>query len=210
MKNYNSLSDKANYYKKEANEREKNMPSKDVEYMINSPWISYDEMERAIKYKEPFNDYKHYSNVDQAFQRERERFRNIKIQFYKNKDGSFNVYKLQRPLGGKDSKSGTTLNNIMTKLHHEGVALGNGYNFMVFDYGKKGQTLDFALHQTTNLESDWSVVTNVGKCFKNESELENIFFSLEVENNFSSGRNYKFLRNNCQDYAQTIINKLLN
>ncbi len=89
-------------HKGELNERERNLPNKDLDYMQQSPWISYDEMERAIKYRNgPYNDYNHYSNVDQAFQRERERFRQINLHFYKNNDGSFSVFKLKRPLGNE-------------------------------------------------------------------------------------------------------------
>ena len=208
--NNQSNAQKANYYKGELNERERNLPNKDLEYIQQSPWISYDEMERAIKYRNgPYNDYNHYSNVDQAFQRERGRFRQINLQIYKNNDGSFSVFKLQRPLGGMNSTFGVAANNAIQKMHHEGVAIGNGYNFIVFDYGKKHQSLDFAFKQTTNLNSEWAIVSCVGKCFKNQMQLENIFFGRDIENNFSSGRNYQFIGNNCQDYAQTIINKLL-
>ena len=37
MNNYQSNADKANYYKRELNEREKNLPNKDLGYMQQSP-----------------------------------------------------------------------------------------------------------------------------------------------------------------------------
>ena len=178
--------------------------------MNNSPWFDSDEMATAYLYRmNPYKEYKHYEKIDEAFKEVKAKFDQINLRDFQKDDGTYNIYKLERPLKGKDSKIGNILNKTVNKLHHEGVAIGNGNNFIVFDYGKKGGNLDFAFKITKDL-NEWKEIKLVGESSKNEKELLEIFFGIETEHKYSDGRNYKFITHNCQDYAKEHIKKLQN
>jgi len=208
--NYTSNSEKAEKNKKEYEERSKKLTDKDLEEMNNSPWFDSDEMATAYKYRyQPYKEYKHYEKIDESFKEVKAKFDQINLRDFQKDDGTYNIYKLERPLKGKDSKIGNILNKTVNKLHHEGVAIGNGKNYIVFDYGKKGGNLDFAFKITKDL-NEWKEIKLVGESSKNEKELLEIFFGKESEHKYSDGRDYKFITHNCQDYAKEHIKKLQN
>ena len=93
------------------------------------------------------------------------------------------------------------------KLHHEGVAIGNGKNFIIADYGRKGKDLDFEVKTSNNL-NDWKNIKLEGTSSKSEKELEELFYGINNEKNWSDSYKYNFLKHNCQDFAEQIIKQL--
>ena len=204
-----SNKEKKEYYEKEIERRKKQLTDKDLEFMESSPWFDSDEMAVAYNYRtEPYKDYKHYENVDKAFDNEKEKFKSIDLDEFKKNDGTYDIIRLKRPLKGKDSFLGNIANKAIEKLHHEGVAIGNGKNYLIFDYGKKGGDLDFSFKISDNL-NEWTIKQNEGICSKNDNEIKEIFFDSDAEK-WSSSRSYKINNHNCQHFAQNKIDKLKN
>ena len=56
-------------------------------------------------------------------EKEKRKFDEIDLNTYKNKDGSYTITKLERPLKDKDSKFFGFLNFLYPKAHHEGISL---------------------------------------------------------------------------------------
>ena len=208
--NYTSNSEKAEKNRKEYEERSKKLTDEVLDKMNDSPMFDIDEMATFYSYKmDPYKEYKLYEKIDESFKATKEKFAQTNLKDFQNHDGTYNIYQLERPLKGKDSKIGNFLNKVMNKLHHEGVAIGNGINYIVFDYGKKGGNLDFAFKTTKDL-NEWKEKKLVGKSSKNKKEIAEIFFGIETEDKYSDGRKYRFITHNCQDYAQEHIKKLQN
>ena len=113
---------KADFYKEEMENRQKKLTDEDLEKMENSPFFDADEMFTAYNYRTaPFKDYKHYDNVDKKFNEKKNEFNEINLDEYRKEDSKFDLYKLERPLKGKDSQIGNGLNFLNSKIHHEGL-----------------------------------------------------------------------------------------
>ena len=205
---YKNNREKAEYYKNIIKIREKNLTDKDLDFMNNSPMFDSDEMAVYYNYRiAPVKDYNHYDNVDKKFNENKKAFSKINLDDYKKSDGKYDVYRLERPLKGKDSIAGNILNSAVKKLHHEGVAIGNGKNFIIADYGRKGKDLDFEVKTSNNL-NDWKNIKLEGTSSKSEKELEELFYGINNEKNWSDSYKYNFLKHNCQDFAEQIIKQL--
>jgi len=152
---YTSNSEKEEQNKKEYEERSKKLTDEVLDEMNNSPMFDSDEIALYYSYKlKPYEEYKHYEKIDESFKVTKEKFDQINLKDFQNDEGTYNIYKLERPLKVKDTKIGNILNKIVKKIHHEGVAIGNGINYIVFDYGRKGGNLDFAFKTTKDL-NEW-------------------------------------------------------
>ena len=59
-----------------------------------------------------------------------------------------------------------------SKLHHEGLAIGNEKNQIEIDYGKKkNKTLDFEVKESNNF-NNWTEKTQIQKISKQDKELK--------------------------------------
>ena len=205
--NYRSNFEKAEEYKNEYQKRANKLTDKDLKEMNDSPWFDSDEMANAYNYRNgPYNEYKHYEKLSEYYETEKKRFNQIDLDYFRNDNGSFLVYRVERPL---NNRFGVCLNNSAKKLHHEGVAIGNGKNFLVFDYGKRDNIIDFAFNETNNLKKDWREIQKEGESSKTDEEIKDIFFGKFMEDKFSDRRDYNFVTHNCQDYVKEIIKNLL-
>ena len=175
--------------------------------MNNSPYFDSDEMYVAYNYRmEPYKQYKYYEGFNKEFQNEKEKFNKIDLNKYKNKDGTYTVTKLERPLGGKNSKIGKMFNKINKNLHHEGLAIGNEQNQIIIDYGKKNKILDFDVKESNNL-NDWTKKTQIQIISAEDIEMIDKIFGNDAQK-WVDPKGYHILKHNCQDFVKNLISKL--
>lgn len=91
-----------------------------------------------------------------------EKFRNnINLDDYRNEDGIFNVYKVERPLNFREKWE--KLDDKNRKIHHEGLAIGNGKKMFYSDYGVKEGDLKLRFWDGKENKENWKRNTMVGK-----------------------------------------------
>ena len=131
--------------------------------------------------------------------------KNVNLDDYRNEDGTFNVYRVERPLNFKDK--GEKLDDKNRKLHHEGVAIGNGKNMFYSDYGVKEGDLKLRFWDSKENKEDWKRTTMVGKSNCSNYEVKEILVG-EKSENWRNPNGYTKIFNNCQHYTNKKIKEL--
>lgn len=130
----------------------------------------------------------------------------INLNIYRNSDGTFNVYKVERPLNNKYGNGSNTMSEV---AHHEGVGIGNGKNIFFFDYGANNKQLGIRFWDSKENKDNWGKIKKVGKSNASDDDVKEIFFGKKNEK-WMYPNDYSILFHNCQDYSKEKINELLN
>ena len=110
---------------------------------------------------------------------ERNFCKNINLNKYRNDDGTFNIYKVERPLNGK---GGENAYKIKRKIHHECMAIGNEKNLLYFDYGTKEKgSLDFRIWDSKDKVDNWKGIKKVGTSNASDDDVKNILYGEESD-----------------------------
>lgn len=152
-------------------------------------------------------DMAHNLELVLEIEEEKRKFDKIDLNKYKNKDGSYTITKLERPIKSKESKFFGLLNNLNSKVHHEGISIGNEKNHIIIDYGKKdNRKLQFEIKESTNLD-EWETKTEIQKKTISDKKLKETILGKDIED-WSSRKDYDLISHNCQDFVKNVIQKV--
>lgn len=175
---------------------------KDIDKMWQDPIFSVEECVNAQKVQ---------GNIDtkvkslKAMNEYEKKFSQINLDEYRNKNGNFNVYALQRPLNNSSSnKSGT----MSSKLFHGGVAIGNGQKMIYTDYGVGEGNSAVRFWDSNENKDNFQKINKIGESTLSNHQIKNTLFGKESEN-WSSPNSYSLIGHNCQNYQNQIIKDLM-
>ena len=134
-----------------------------------------------------------------------EKFSNIYLDEYRNSDGSFNVYKVKRPL---NCPSGNWLFRSSPKLFHQGVGIGKEGKIIFSDYGTAKENSDVRIWIYTEGKDNWADIEKVGTSNASNEEVKDIFFGKNSEK-WVNHNDYNLFLHNCQKYANEKIEELI-
>ena len=123
---------------------------------------------------------------------------------YRNKDGTFNVYRLERSLNGT---SGDALYKTTKFIHHRGVGIGNEKNKLYFDYGVGEGNLDFRVWDSKENKDNWQKIKNVGTSNASDDNVMEIFYG-QKSDEWTDHNDYRRLSHNCIHFANEKIKEL--
>ena len=130
--------------------------------------------------------------------------KNINLDEYRNRDGTFNVYKTKRSF-----KGGIGEDKIIKKLHHEGIAIGNDKKKFFTDYGVGEGDLEVRFWDDKEEKDNWDKIEKVGTSEVSNDGVKDILFGQSSEK-WTNHDDYKTLKHNCQDYSKEKITQLTN
>ena len=186
---------------KNKEEKIKNL-DKGREEMWNDPFFSFEECIYAGRAKDIMtNEVNSLKQMDKA---EKNFSKNINLDDYRNDDGTFNIYKAERPL---DNKYGENSNKMSKSFHHEGIGIGNGTKILFSDYGVNEGNLAVRFWDSKENKDKWKDVKEVGKSNASDNDINNIFFGPKSEK-WTNPHNYNLFFHNCQDYSKEKIKDL--
>ena len=178
--------------------------NKDIDKMWKSPWFDVEECMNVQKFsskqRDEINSLKKMNEAENNFNK------NINLDDYRNRDGSFNVYQTKRPL---NNYSGEGSYNNSSKLFHEGMAIGNGQKMLYSDYGVKEGNLNVRFWDSNQPKDQWRDTKMVGKSYASNNQVKNAFFGPNSEK-WTNPNDYSLLFHNCQDYSNQMRNNLMN
>lgn len=136
---------------------------------------------------------------------------NYDLKDYRNEDGTFNIYKCERPL---NKKYGETKNTIVPVSHHEGVAIGNKEKKLYFDYGvnaKDNTNINMAFRCWDDKENKdiWTNIEKVGTSNASDNDLKTILYG-ENSEKWIDKNDYNTFLHNCQTFSKEKIKELEN
>ena len=124
---------------------------------------------------------------------------------YRNNDGTFNVYKTERPL---NTKNGEESYKLSKRIHHEGIAIGNGKKMLFSDYGVKDKpNISVRFWDSKEKIEKWEKIEQIGKSNSSNEDVKKIFFGKKSEN-WINPKDYNFCCHNCKDYSKEKIEEL--
>ena len=175
---------------------------KDIDKMWDNPFYSVEECVNANTALELKRDnLESLKAMDEA---EKKFSKNINLDNYRNDDGTFNIYRTKRPL---NIGSGERSYKLSNKAHHEGIAIGNGENFLYSDYGVEDGQLNVRFWDEKEKKENWSEIEQVGKSNISNDEVKNELFGKKSEK-WVNPNDYNLVLQNCQDYAKEKIKNL--
>ena len=180
-------------------EKERNRLEKEEDKMWNNPIFSVAESMTCHMMGKNIGD--HINSLKEMDNRENNFCKNVNLDDYKNSDGSFNVYKVERPL---NSKGGEGLYKMSNGAHHEGLAIGNGKNFFYSDYGVNEGNLGVRFWDGKDNKEKWEKMEKVGKSYASDKEVKDILFGQKSEK-WANPNDYNILARNCKDYSNEKI-----
>lgn len=155
----------------------------------------YDELDKMEKNLKIF----HQMNIN-----ENKFNKDINLNDYRNDDGTFTVYKVERPL---DFKFGKEANKAKEKLHHEGLAFGNKKNKFYTDYGVQDENVNVRFWDSKEDKENWEKIKEVGKSNASDNDIKEILFRNNIEKWYDPD-GYSLIFHNCQDYSKEKIKEL--
>ena len=173
---------------------------KDIDKMWSDPRFSFEECVHANIAKNIMDDK--IKSLKRLNEKENNFTKNIDLNKYRNDDGTFTIYKTSRPL---NSSNGEQLYEMSKKLHHEGMAIGNGKNLIYSDYGVNENNSSVRFWDSNENKENWADTKIVGKTNASDNEVKEIFFG-EKSEKWEDPKDYNFVFHNCQDYAKEKIN----
>ena len=133
-----------------------------------------------------------------------EKFSKINLDDYRNSDGSFDVYKVKRPL---DNPSGNGSYESSSKLFHQGVGFGKEGKIIFSDYGTNKENSDIRFWDNSEEKDNWREIEKVGTSHASNKEIKDIFFGKNSEQ-WVDHENYSPFFHNCKDYTKEKIKEL--
>ena len=156
---------------------------------------AYDELDKMNK---NIKIFKQMNKNEDKFSKD------INLNDYRNDDGTFTVYKVERPL---DFKFGKEANKAKRKLHHEGLAFGNIKNKFYTDYGVKDGNVNVRFWDGKEDKENWEKIKEVGKSNALDNDIKEILFHNNIEKWYDPD-DYSVIFHNCQDYSKEKIKDL--
>jgi len=147
------------------------------------------------------DDIKRLKSIDEI---EKNFSKNINLEEYKNKDGTFNIYKAKRAL---NTKGGKGSQKLIKKLHHEGIAIGNEQKKFFSDYGVGEGDLEVRFWDNKEKKDEWEKIEKVGTCKASENDIKKVLFG-ESSEKWTNPKDYALTHHNCQHYAKEKISEL--
>ena len=170
--------------------------------MYNDPKHNVSEILNSWNEKYKVDDkIKRLEKIDEI---EKDFNKNINLDEYRNRDGSFNFYRVERSL---DFKGGEAANSIVKKLHHEGFAFGNEKKMFFSDYGTNMEFLDVRFWDSKEEKEKWTTTKKIVSYNISNDDMKEILFGEESEE-WDNHDNYKLIDHNCKKYVNAKFDKL--
>ena len=176
---------------------------KDIDDMWKDPMFSVEECVNAGKVYSEMTD--RLNSLKEMNKSEKKFSEKINLNDYRNNDGTFNIYKTERPL---NTKNGEKSYKLSKGAHHEGIAIGNGKKMLFSDYGVKDNTnLAVRFWDSKEKIEKWEKIEQIGKSNSSNEDVKKIFFGKKSEN-WINPNDYNLCCHNCKDYSKEKIEEL--